>query len=281
MNKRDKVSFILRKSHVISQDTTHKLPFGDEFSDTEDKQGINELSQSTINEYKKAHELFKEQPELLDFDNEYLDLSNYRDPGLSKNSSKNYRSQNILESRYITKLQNLANRRKVERQLTQEKKLQREIENESSGVEIFITPSYRKVLEERKYIEDKISEENKLCEQKSLGNFSKHLFSMITERLKDESKKESSYNPSHMVDKESKAFCSIKEEENLKQEIDNKQLIIDTCIGSNLRADKRINEAQADYGTEEVSYIQIIRNDKIELARKRYLERKQNRQSVL
>ncbi|KAL7066742.1 hypothetical protein ACR3K2_28100 [Cryptosporidium serpentis] len=281
MNKRDKISFILGKSHVVSQDTTHKFPFSDEFSDTEDKQGINELSQSTINEYKKAHELFKEQPELLDFDNEYSDLSNYRNLTLFGDSSKNYKSQNILESKYITKLQNLANRRKVERQLTQEKKLQREIENESSGVEIFITQSYRKVLEERKYLEDKISEQNKLCEQKSLGDFSKHLFSMMTEKLKDESKIKSSCNLSHTVDKESKALYSIKEEGNLKQEIDNKQLIMDTCIGSSLRADEKINEAQADYNTEELSYIQTIRNDKIELARKRYLERKRNRQSAL
>ncbi|XP_058975050.1 nuclear speckle splicing regulatory protein 1 isoform X2 [Musca domestica] len=120
-----------------------------------------------------------EDPTIFQYDELYDDMENQRD------EEKKVKSNEPKKPKYITKLLETAERRKLENELRVERQVQKEREAEGEQFkdkEAFVTSSYRKKLEEMRKLEEQNKRDDYLeaigdvRKQKDLDGFYRHLY---------------------------------------------------------------------------------------------------------
>ncbi|KAF7455881.1 Coiled-coil domain-containing protein 55 (DUF2040) [Cryptosporidium felis] len=107
--------------------------------------GTSYRSSHTIYEYNRSRDFYEKHPELLKEFEEKKEEKTEEVVSMDRNPEKRL----LGESKYLGRIQEYVGLRNIERQEIQDEKIQKEIEQEKN-TEVFITDSYRKVLEERK-----------------------------------------------------------------------------------------------------------------------------------
>lgn len=120
-----------------------------------------------------------EDPTIFQYDELYDEMENKRE------EEKQVKSKEPKKARYITKLMETAERRKLENELRVERQVQKEREAEGEEFkdkEAFVTTAYRKRLEEMRKLEEKNKRDDYLeaigdvTKQKDLDGFYRHLY---------------------------------------------------------------------------------------------------------
>ncbi|XP_013097909.1 nuclear speckle splicing regulatory protein 1 [Stomoxys calcitrans] len=120
-----------------------------------------------------------EDPTIFQYDELYDDMENQRE------EEKKVKSNEPKKAKYITKLLETAERRKLENELRVERQVQKEREAEGEQFkdkEAFVTSSYRKKLEEMRKLEEQNKRDDYLeaigdvRKQKDLDGFYRHLY---------------------------------------------------------------------------------------------------------
>ncbi|TMW47007.1 hypothetical protein DOY81_007921, partial [Sarcophaga bullata] len=120
-----------------------------------------------------------EDPTIFQYDELYDEMEN------SREEEKQAKSREPKKARYITKLMETAERRKLENELRVERQVQKEREAEGEEFkdkEAFVTTAYRKKLEEMRKLEEQNKRDDYLeaigdvTKQKDLDGFYRHLY---------------------------------------------------------------------------------------------------------
>ncbi|XP_075156528.1 uncharacterized protein LOC142229834 [Haematobia irritans] len=134
-----------------------------------------------------------EDPTVFQYDELYDDMENKRE------EEKKVKSNEPKKPKYITKLLETAERRKLENELRVERQVQKEREAEGEEFkdkEAFVTSSYRKKLEEMRKLEEQNKRDDYLeaigdvRKQKDLDGFYRHLYEQKMGTTKDVKKPE-------------------------------------------------------------------------------------------
>ncbi|KAK9170761.1 Coiled-coil domain-containing protein 55 (DUF2040) family protein [Cryptosporidium meleagridis] len=219
------------------------------------KNSDNFQSISTNFEYKKSIKFYNEHPELLeDFDRsnkvKITEAENEEEKGGGPKKAS------LGKSKYLRRIQEYVELRNVEKQEIQEEKIQKEIQEEGN-TQVFITDSYRDVLEERKKLKNlltnrKLSEGEDPRISRPSNIFEMRLSSSVNELKNIESNKQISSG-------------SLKEELNMNN--------TNLASSSTTKDYYVVNNDEASKTSKDLKLI------KIQQAKERYLLRKQDKNS--
>ncbi|OII72572.1 uncharacterized protein cubi_03308 [Cryptosporidium ubiquitum] len=207
-------------------------------------------------EYNKSINFYNEHPELLeDFDKP----NEIKGREIEKEQEKKEEPKKVSlgKSKYLSKIQKYVELRNIEREEIQEEKIQKEIQEEEN-TQVFITDSYKDILEERKKFKDSFIK-RKLSEGENLkisgpSSIFEMRFSPVMDKIKDEESNQQV------------AFDDSKEELMIKDSSSADNLTIED---NNIVNNEEVSKASKDF-----------KQVKIQQARERYLLRKQAREST-
>lgn len=157
----------------------------------------------------------KEDPTIFQYDEVYDDMTTTRE------EAKKAKSNEVRESKYISRLLVTAEKRKLEHETRLERKIQKEREAEGDKFkdkEVFVTASYRAKLEAMKKAEEEAKREEYLesigdvRKQKDLSGFYRHMYEQKVGSDKPEAKLEGETKPEEGEEKEAPVTIIKKDE---------------------------------------------------------------------
>eukprot|EP01130_Rhizamoeba_saxonica_P002848 TRINITY_DN1269_c1_g1_i5.p1 TRINITY_DN1269_c1_g1~~TRINITY_DN1269_c1_g1_i5.p1 ORF type:complete len:309 (+),score=115.14 TRINITY_DN1269_c1_g1_i5:340-1266(+) len=223
-------------------------------------------------------ELLAQDPTIYLYDEIYKDMK--KSSTSQRRTMKNMKGEK-KKPKYIAKLMANAKRKEREREMIYVKKLHRELENEEEkyeGTESFITPEYRKKLEENKRFEEeeKRREEmdikNRAEGKSSIDNFYFNLSKNVAFGAEPEPEEEIERGTKRKID-DAELVDVEKEEERRERRRQRAQRDYEAAL--------KLREEQKEMKEQEIAELKAklakptLDNNSIEDAKKRYLERKE------